>query len=346
MPKYGLGKGLASLIPSIDSSESTEERQVATVAREVRVRVQQEKQEKVLSHQSLSVAQQREETKQGAAATAVREPVRSLYVRPEPKTPYQEIPIEQIVTNPYQPRKRFEEQKLLELSQSIRVHGILEPLVVTQKDEKYELIAGERRLQAARLAELKHVPVIIRKQASSREKLELAVIENLQRANLNSIEKAKAFDQFTKEFKLTHEEVAKVMGKSRAYITNTMHLLDLPLEIQRGIEKGEITEGHGRAILMIKGSEKQRALFEQIKKQGLSVRDVERVVKDSKPAQKNVAAEKTLYDAKTQRYQETLEKTLGTKVIIQQKKKGGRIVIDYFTAEDLAGIYDKITRVE
>ena len=245
-------------------------------------------------------------------------------------------PLHKIVPNPEQPRARFDKEKLAELAQSIKEHGILQPLVVTRSGDGYELIAGERRLQAAKLAGLTEVPVIVRS-ADERTKLELAIIENTQRHNLNPIEEAKAYLRLMEEYGLHQEEVAKKMGKSRSLVANTVRLLHLPVEIQRALIEGKISEGHAKALLSIENPEKQRALFEMILKSGLTVRETEMEAR-SVSVRPHVRSETAIPPEFSERLEKLREK-LGTRVRLSPAGQGGKIVIEYYSSEELQGLF-------
>ncbi len=253
-----------------------------------------------------------------------------------------EIDINQIVANPHQPRYQFDDEKLENLAQSIKVHGIIQPLIVTRKGSLYELIAGERRFQASKLIGLKKIPVIIR-EASELQKLELAIIENIQRHDLNAIEEGKAYQKLVDEFQFSQEEIALKMGKSRSLVANKMRLLNLPIEVQKGLIEGKISEGHAKAILSLDNPEKQRALYELILKSNLTVRQVEDKTKEisvkSYHRSKNV-------DPETKRLEDELVEKLGTKVRVNKSGDGGKIVIEYYSQEDLNSLLDKIAHVE
>jgi len=250
-----------------------------------------------------------------------------------------EVAIGTIVPNPHQPRLHFDEAKLDELANSIKEHGILQPLVVTKKGDQYELIAGERRLQAAKRIGLSRVPVVIR-EASEQGKLELAIIENIQRHNLNPIEEAKAFSRLVDEFGLAQEQVAEKMGKSRSSIANTLRLLRLPIEIQRAVTLGKISEGHAKALLAIENGEKQRAIFDLIIKDELTVRETELKVR-SIAVKTHVRSAITLQPEIVERT-ERLSQILGTKVKISPSGKGGKVLIEYYSPEDLDGLLKRL----
>ncbi len=253
------------------------------------------------------------------------------------------VEVDKIVPNPYQPRKDFDEDALQSLADSIKQYGVLQPLVVTRKEEQtadggrkvhYELIAGERRLRAAKLAGLTQVPVLIRdKEDSDREKLELAIIENLQREDLNPIDKALAFRQLADKFKMTHAQIAKKVGKSREYVSNALRLLSLPEDIQRAIANGIISEGHARPLLMLADKpEEQNTLFKEITMQKLTVREAEHIAR-------SVATDKVRKNhipPEIRKIERELTENLGTRVRIEQKDGNvGRIHIDFTSKDDL-----------
>jgi ParB family transcriptional regulator, chromosome partitioning protein len=247
------------------------------------------------------------------------------------------VSVELIVPNPRQPRTDFNKEKLDELALSIKEHGIIQPLVVSRDGSRFELVVGERRLQAAKLAGLTEVPVIVR-QASDQQKLELAVIENIQRHDLNPIEEAKSFQKLVDEFDYSQEDLSKKMGKSRSAIANKMRLLQLPIEIQRALAERRITEGHAKAILAVTGSEKQRALFEMIRASNLTVRQAEdksRLI-SVKSHKRTVSV-----DPETKDLENRLTGYFGTKVKLVKSGSGGKIVIEYYSPEELNGILNK-----
>ncbi len=254
-----------------------------------------------------------------------------------------EVPIGKIATNPQQPRHHFDEKELQELADSIKEHGIIQPLVVAKiAPDQYELIAGERRLKASRLAGLELVPVIIREEAGEREKLELALIENIQREDLNVLEEARAYKKLIEEFDLTQEDVAAKVGKSRSAVANKVRLLNLPVEIQRSLAEGKITEGHARSILAIENPEKQRALFELILKDNLTVRQAEDKVREVTVSTHTRRMGASAANPEFREKEELLSQALGTKVQIKKSGGGGKIIIDFYSAEELEGISGKI----
>ena len=255
-----------------------------------------------------------------------------------------EVPVQSIVSNPYQPRKDFNEEKLQELADSIKVQGLIQPIVVSRKGiNEYELIAGERRLEASKIAGMDKIPVVIKK-VSDQQKLEMALIENIQRDNLNVIEEARSYKRLQDEFALTQEEIAKQVGKSRSAVANTMRLLSLPIEIQKALSGGKISEGHARTILAISNPEKQRALFELILKENLSVRQVEDKVREVTISTHQRRVRQV--DPETREKEEKLSGALGTRVKIKKSAKGGQIAIDYFSTEEFENLFGRLSSLE
>ena len=246
------------------------------------------------------------------------------------------IPVSQIEPNPEQPRKNFSHQEMEELINSIREYGIIQPLIVSKLDEnRYQLIAGERRFRSAKILELKTVPVIIRK-VNDIQKLEISLLENIQRRDLNPMERARAYQRLISEFNLTQEEAAKKLGKARASITNTLRLLELPETIQQAIEEERITEGHAKALLSVREPEKQKALLRRIVGLGLTVRETE------KAANRDRIHQPIKLEPDFLGKQEELEKIFGTKVRIKRKKKGGKIIIEASNRDNLNKLIDKL----
>jgi ParB family transcriptional regulator, chromosome partitioning protein len=253
-----------------------------------------------------------------------------------------EVSIEKVASNPQQPRHNFDEKELADLAASIKKHGVIQPLVVAKiAPNQYELIAGERRLKASKLAGLTMVPVIVREESGEREKLELALVENIQRHDLDVLEEARAYKKLIEEFDLTQEDVADKVGKSRSAVANKVRLLGLPIEIQRALSEGKITEGHARSILAIENPEKQRALFEMILKDNLTVRQTEEKVKEVTVTthQRKLGSSVSPFQIE----EETLAAKLGTKVSIKKSGNGGKIMIDFYSKEELEGILRKIS---
>ena len=262
------------------------------------------------------------------------------------------IDTDKIRPNPYQPRREFDQARLQDLADSIKQYGVLQPLTVSrievQKEDgglmtEYELIAGERRLRAAILARVSQVPAIIREGDTSMMKLELAIIENLQREDLNVVDRARAFFQLTSEFKFTHNEVAKKMGRSREYVSNSLRILSLSEEILNALSEGKITEGHTRPILMLADHpEEQIVLFKEILYKKITVREAEKLAR--KIAYDRVRKKEFMPDPEIVELEEEFQNKLGTRVHIDRKELGGQIKIDFFSTEDLRTILDLINK--
>jgi len=254
------------------------------------------------------------------------------------------VDISLISANPRQPRSDFHLVELNELAASIAEHGILQPLIVTRNplDERYTLIAGERRLKAAKLANLQKVPVIVRK-ADDLNRLELALIENIQRSDLSPLETAEAYRQLQQDFNLSHEEISQKVGKSRVSVTNTLRLLNLPQKVKTALLEGRISEGHGRVLLALQSSQAQIAAMETVIKKNLSVRQTEELVRkflgeEIKPPLKPPQAPEITA------IEEQLRNKLGTRVNLNSGKKGGSVVIHYYSDEELESILHHLLR--
>ena len=280
-----------------------------------------------------------------------------------PSTPTEQMPgvrqaqVAAIVPNPMQPRHRFDPEALRELSDSIKEHGLIQPLIVTPAPDstelapRYQLIAGERRWQAAKLAGLVSVPVVVRG-ASPQEMLELALVENIQRADLNPLEEANAYRQLMGDFGLTQEEVAGKVGKNRTTVANALRLLKLPAEIQKEIAEETISEGHARAILTVNDDLKQRQLLRMVIEQGLSVRQTEEsarrfneqpsTAERAKRSSGSRSSGEREMPAATRALESDFRAALGTKVQVFRSRKGGKIVIHFYSEEELEAIYDKV----
>ncbi|OGY43272.1 MAG: hypothetical protein A2729_02440 [Candidatus Buchananbacteria bacterium RIFCSPHIGHO2_01_FULL_39_14] len=262
-----------------------------------------------------------------AADSAVSESEERIY----------QLAVQKIKPNPHQPRTDFDYQSLEDLTNSIKEHGILQPLIVTSTDNFYQVIAGERRLRAAQILGLKTVPAIIR-EVKEQEKLELALVENLQRKNLNSIEEAVAFQRLIDEFNLTQEEVAKRVGKSRAVITNTLRLLSLPTEIQKALIEGKINYSTARVITGLPPQQRLK-FFQQVLKGDLTVRAAEGQAKKVS-VKRHFRRTK---DPNLSALEEKLQATLGTKVVIKKTGQTGTIVIEFYSPEELENLIGKLT---
>ncbi len=249
------------------------------------------------------------------------------------------IPIADITPNSEQPRKTFSHKELEDLVASIKKHGILQPLTVIDKDDgTYELIAGERRLRASQIAGLSTVPALVRT-ATEQEKLELALIENIQRQDLNAIEEAYAYDRLTNEFGLKQQEVADQVGKSRPYVANMIRLLELPDEIQKALMDGTISVGKARALLSLKSTDEQLKIFASMLGESTNVRDVERAVEQHGPASRKGSIRR---DANLLSQEKLLEERLGARVRISQKGERGTITIEYFSREELKRLLEEL----
>ena len=256
----------------------------------------------------------------------------------------QMVPIAQILANQFQPRKRFVQEDLESLAESIKQNGILQPILVRRKgDGVYEVIAGERRLRAAKLAILSKVPVVIRNSKNDESTI-LALVENLQRKDLNPMEEAKAYSQLIGEFSLTQEQVAEKVGRERSSVANILRLVSLPSEIQRLIELEKITMGHAKVILGFGNSKMQIVLANRIVRDQLSVRNVEQLIKNNPSLLKKVPKKGKAVSSPNSytTVEEQLQKQLGTKVTIRSKRRGGELTVAYYSEEDLTRIVDVI----
>ncbi len=261
------------------------------------------------------------------------------------------VEVEKIKPNPFQPRREFDEQKLNDLAKSVRQYGVIQPLTVTRREverqdgglqAEYELIAGERRLRAAKIAGVREVPVLIRAEHDDdKTKLELAIIENLQREDLNPIDRAKAFDQLCNRFGFKHAEVAEKVGKSREYVSNTLRLLALPQAMQDSLREGRISEGHTRPLLMLSDRpQEQEVLFKEVMLKKLTVRDTESIAR--RIAYDKVRKKEYIYSPDILDMERQLGEALGTRVAIEPKENGGKLSIDYMTEEDLRVIFNHL----
>jgi ParB family transcriptional regulator, chromosome partitioning protein len=252
------------------------------------------------------------------------------------------VPVDLVFPNPRQPRRKMHPEDLNDLTASIREHGVLQPLIVTPGDEegRFILIAGERRLEAARLAGLASVPVLVR-QATDQQRLELAIIENVQRADLSALEQAEAYRQLAEDFNLSHEEIAVQVGKSRVAVTNTLRLLKLPDAVKNALIEGRVSEGHARALLALVTPEAQIAALRTILLQELNVRQTEELVRKlsgEKPSRKPRPA----VIPEVAETEERLRSGLGTKVTLRSGRKGGTVTIYYYSDEELNSLVERL----
>ena len=262
------------------------------------------------------------------------------------------IDVDKIVPNPFQPRREFDEIQLQSLADSIRQYGVLQALVVTRKEVpkddgglgvEYELIAGERRLRASKLAGLSQVPVLIKvgDEENDLMKLELAIIENIQREDLNPVDRARAFQKLIDQFGFKHIEIGKKVGKSREYVSNSVRLLALPVEILNALSQGKISEGHARPLMMLGDRlDEQNTLFKEILFKKLTVREAEAISR--RVAYDKIRKKGATLDPETQEMEEKLTESLGTRVSIEKRENGGKILIDFFSIDDLRDILDML----
>lgn len=287
-----------------------------------------------------------------APVVAAREPESAMAVAEKPlKKPAAEsifhIEVSKIKPNPNQPRRKFNEEGLRELANSVREFGFIQPLVVSKSeketptgiDVEYELLAGERRLLAAKILGLEVVPAIVRNVDLEQEKLELAVVENIQRENLNSIEMARALQRLQEEFRMTQREIASKLGKSREAVANTVRLLDLPPYIQEALEKGQISESHGRLLLAVPDPGAQRRLFEDLLMNRLTTRELKERVRTAKPRKERSAPELT---PELKMMQEKLSAELGAPVMIEAKGETKTVKITFYSEEELQNLIRKL----
>ncbi len=253
------------------------------------------------------------------------------------------IDINDIKPNVNQPRKAFDEEKLEDLAASIKEHGLIQPVVLRSVGTGYEIVAGERRWRAARKAGVKDIPCIVR-ELSDEENMLLAIIENMQREDLNPIEEAEGINQMIDTYGLTQDDVSRSVGKSRPYITNCLRLLKLPEDIQRFVADGQLSAGHARAIVSAGSKEKQIALAQRAVKEGLSVRQIEKLAKESKNSKKPAKPREKNADVK--RVERDLKEALGTRVTLNQKGKKGKIEIEYYSKDELERLIDLLKTLQ
>ncbi len=255
-----------------------------------------------------------------------------------------EVKIEDIRPNPYQPRKEFDPKALEELKQSVEEHGIIQPLIARKSIKGYELVAGERRLRAAKLAQLKTVPVVV-KDFTDDQLMEIGLIENLQRENLNAIEEAQAYEKLMKRFSLTQEELAKRVGKSRPHVANFIRLLQLPAEVQKLVSEGKLSMGHARALLAVDEEQLKRKLAKKVIEEDLSVRQLEELVqKLPKNVSRETIRKKAGKNPLIKQTEDQLRSYFGTSVHVRHGNKKGKIEIEYYSDEDLQRIIELIYR--
>ena len=251
-----------------------------------------------------------------------------------------EIPLDRIRPNPRQPRQRMDPAELESLAASIREHGVLQPILVTETLDGYQLVAGERRFRASQQAGLERIPAVIR-QVADRDQLELALVENLQRADLGPMEEAHAYEALVSEFGLTHEQIAQRVGRAKSTITNTLRLLDLDRAVQDALVEGRLSEGHARAIGGLPTEHQARAAASVVDQQ-FSVRQAEEFVRRLREPRPVPAASTRVVDPDFERVEDDLRRRLGTKVTLARSRKGGRIIIEFYSDEELGQLYDRL----
>lgn len=342
-PKRGLGRGLDALFsgstgtPTVEPAEeqTAQPERAAAPAAETRPEAPAPREPAPAREEPPSYERRPEPVYERPASTAVATP------GPRSRGP-EMLDIDLISPNPEQPRTNFEPEKLRELSESIREVGIIQPLIVSRDDDGgFFLIAGERRLQAARLAGMETVPVVVR-QAADSELLELALIENIQRADLNAVEEAMAYRRLVEEYGLTQEEVAKRVGKNRATVANALRLLQLESEIRRSLVAGEITEGHARALLGLPEGRGRVEAWREVVKRKLSVRDTEgyvrRALADAPATTSSPGAQTARRDSQYSDIEGRLRRALSTRVKVEPQKKGAKIVIECYSTEEFENV--------
>lgn len=251
-----------------------------------------------------------------------------------------EIPIGQISPNPYQPRKSFNESSIDELARSVREHGIVQPLIVTRSGNQFRLIAGERRFRAAQKAGLHTVPAVIKELAREGDALEIALIENIQREDLNPMEEANAYQQLHQEFGMTQEEISRRVGKERSTVANFLRLLRLPESVKKLVASGQLSMGHARALLAVDGAKKQEALASRVVRRNLNVRQTELLAAGGGKAL--VRKQETLKDVFTRDAEEKLTRSLRTRVAIERRRRGGTIVVHFSNEEELIRLHEEL----
>lgn len=263
--------------------------------------------------------------------------------RDQPSAAAVEIPLARIKGNPYQPRRKVEQESLAQLAASIAEHGVIQPVLVTEILDGYQLVAGERRVRAAQMAGLERIPAVIR-QLADRAQLELALVENLQRADLDPIEEAHAYRQLVDDFAITQDEVATRVGRARSTVANTLRLLDTDTAVQAAVSDGSISEGHARALGGLPPGQQPQVLGVVVARD-MSVRQTEELVRrlrDGAVATKDPAGQGRAADPDLERVEEDLRRSLGTKVSLARSRRGGRIVIEFYSDEELGRLYDRL----
>ena len=338
--RRGLGRGLAALIPESDFDMLSDVARGSIAPAPIQAPVSKE-------------TKQREESEDLGDPTdaSVNVAVKDIATEPKEKSESGQVRyllLSQIEANPFQPRQVWNETELEDLAASLREHGVLQPILVRplpgskKKRERYQIIAGERRWRAAARAQLEQIPAIVR-EVDDKSALELAIIENVQRHDISAVESAQAYRRLASEFSLSQEKIAVRVGKSRASIANTMRLLDLPDDALDALRNGEITEGHGRALLTASNDGARRALLRRIVRDHLSVRETERLAREGEAiAQPNVRLPRA-DAADILRLEDTLQRSLGLKLTLKARRRGGQIVINYSSPEELQRLATRLS---
>lgn len=330
--QFGLGRGLSSLIPQNMQSDTAHERAQASAV--IKDDANTKVLERVVEEVEGSQAPQRKNHKTQDATKEAGDDT------------HRTIAVNAIVPNPHQPRLTFNKIALAELAESIKEHGILQPIIVSPREGGYEIIAGERRFRAAQIAGLIEVSVIVR-EATERQKMELALIENVQRHDLDLIEEARAYQQLAQTYGLSQEDVAKRVGKSRSAVANRMRLLGLPVSILKMVSEGIISEGHAKILLSLNTTQEQHALCDLVVREHLSVRQTEaRAKKAMGTGMVSKATKKAALLPAVAAAQQTLATALDTRVTIAQRGRGGKVMIDYYAPEDLHTLVGKLQTQE
>lgn len=251
----------------------------------------------------------------------------------------EKIPLQKLVVNPFQPRKKFDNEAIEELSQSIKEHGIIQPIVVRKKGKKYEIVVGERRFRAARLAGLEEIPAIV-KEMTEEQMMEIAILENLQREDLTPIEEAEAYQSLIEKLNFTQEDLAKRLGKSRPYITNHIRLLQLPEEVRQLVNEGVLSMGHGRTLLGLKNKRRIPEVANKVIKQSLNVRQLEELIKQYNSDVSRETKEIEKKDIFVEAKETQLREYFGTNVQIRKSKNKGKIEIEFYSEDDLERILE------
>ena len=330
----GLGRGLDTLIPDTKEEKKEKAAEVKEATAKPAKEPSKEKEVKAVPKE--------DKTQESKTSNKEVEKAQQPNLNSE-----QQLRMTLVVPNPNQPRKSFDKEELEELAASIKEHGVIQPIIVTKRGEFFEIIAGERRWRAAKLAGLVTIPAIVRDYTPAHA-MEIAIIENIQRSDLNPIEEAMAYQSLVDEYNITQDDVAKKVGKSRAKITNSLRLLRLSDYVKGLVEQNRISPGHARALVVIDTEEDQKELADRIIKENLSVRDIEKILSDNKQKkEKDYKRKETGYndDFIYQDMVKKLERRLGTKVFIKrQTKQKGQLIIEYYTPDEFEQLYNHISR--